>query len=193
MRHFWLGTESLQQVLDHTRYVPLRTVSTGGLSPLTTLPERFAAVKFYTGRALPDEPANRAALRALVERLARHLPVVALDTGLALDEHQDYLFKDIPGVVSLNQAMTPQDNLAVQTEVIRRASLFAGTCGGLAWLAPMLGTATLAVYADDHFLSPHLYAARQVYPSCGAAPFTAVDLRALQALHLTESIPEWAR
>ena len=41
--------------------------------------------------------------------------------------------------------MTPQNNLAVQAEVIRRASLFVGTCGSLAWLAPMLGVPTMAV------------------------------------------------
>ena len=32
---------------------------------------------------------------------------------------------------------TPQTNLGVQTEVIRRADRFVGTCGSLAWLAPM--------------------------------------------------------
>jgi hypothetical protein len=188
MRHFWLGTDSLQQVIDHTRYVPL-TAAAGVRLP--DLPERFAAVKFYTGRALPDVPATRAALRAIVSRISRDMPVVALHTGIVLDEHEDYLFKDIPGVIAMAQVMTPQNNLAVQTEVIRRAALFAGTCGGVAWLAPMLGTPTVAVYADDHFLAPHLYAARQVYAGLGAAAFTPVDVRALQFLDVTESIAEW--
>ncbi|HYS24513.1 MAG TPA: hypothetical protein VEP46_02895, partial [Vicinamibacterales bacterium] len=83
---------------------------------------------------------------------------------------------DVPGLVTLDGWMTPQNNLAVQTEVIRRATRFVGTCGSLAWLAPMLGTDTLAIYADDHFLTPHLFAARHAYRSMEAARFTAVDL-----------------
>jgi len=78
--------------------------------------------------------------------------------------------------------MTPQNNLAVQAEVIRRATRFIGTCGSLAWLAPMLGTETLAIYADDYFLLPHLYAAGQIYRAMDAAPFVPADLRALDAV-----------
>lgn len=188
MRNFWLGTDSLQRILDHTRYVRMAAPAE---PPLEGLPERFVAVKFYTGRALPDTAANRASLRALVEALARELPVVVLNTALALDEHEDYLFTGVPNVLTLDRWLTPQNNLEVQTEVIRRASRFVGTCGSLAWLAPMLGTATLAVYADDYFLLPHLYAAGQIYPQMGAAPFLPLDLRGLQALERVR--PEPAR
>jgi len=186
MRNFWLGTDALQRVLDHTRYLPI--AAPAGLE-LEGLPERFVAVKFYTGRALPDTAANRASLRALVEELARDLPVVVLNTALALDEHEDYLFTGVPNVLTLDRWLTPQNNLGVQTEVIRRASRFVGTCGSLAWLAPMLGTETLALYADEYFLLPHLYAARQIYPQMGAAPFLSLDLRGLQALSHARSAP----
>ena len=80
--------------------------------------------------------------------------------------------------------MTPHNNLAVQTEVIRRATRLVGTCGSLAWLAPMLGTETLAVYADDHFLTPHLYAARHAYASMDAARFTPMDLAVLDQINI---------
>jgi len=43
----------------------------------------------------------------------------------------------------------------------------------------MLGTDTLAIYADDHFLTPHLYAARHAYESMEAARFTPMDLAVL--------------
>jgi hypothetical protein len=185
MRNFWLGTDSLQRVLDHTKYVRV----TPAAGALEGLPDRFVAVKFYTGRALVDTPANRATLRALVEELARDQPVVVLNTALALDEHEDYLFTGVPNVLTLDRWLTPQNNLGVQTEVIRRASRFVGTCGSLAWLAPMLGTETLAIYADDYFLLPHLYAAGQIYPRMGAAPFLPLDLRALQALQHPEPAP----
>ena len=183
LRQFWLGNDSLQSVLEYTEYAPIPPVA--GID-LPKLPDRFVAVKFYTGRALTDTRAHREQLRRLVERIGRNAPIVALNTNLSLDEHADYLFQDIPGLITLDRWMTPQNNLAVQTEVIRRASRFVGTCGSLAWLAPMLGTDTLAVYADDHFLTPHLYAARHAYASMDAARFTPMDLAALDQIDIPE-------
>ncbi len=176
LREFWLGNESLQYVQRYTTHARMRPQA--ATEPLP-LPERFAAVKFYTGRALPPTAENRQALRALVGRIARDVPVVTLETGLELDDHADYSFADIPGVISAAPWMTPQNNLRVQTAIIERAERFVGTCGGLAWLAPMLGTPTVAVFADDRWLAPHLYAAREAFASVGAAPFTALDLRLL--------------
>jgi hypothetical protein len=176
LRNFWLGTEALQFLLDYTRYAaPARP----GNVTLPPLPSDYVAVKFYSGRALVDTPHHRAVVRALVERISRRRPVVALSTGLALDEHCDYDFKGLSNVTTLDGWVTPQNNLLVQTEVIRRATRFVGTCGSLAWLAPMLGTPTVALYADDRFLTPHLYAARHAYLSMQAATFTPVDLSVL--------------
>jgi hypothetical protein len=184
MRQFWLGNDSLQSVLDYTEFAPIAAAAAPVALP--PLPDRFVAIKFYTGRALMDTPAHRERLRQLVERIGRHSAVVALNTSLSLDEHADYVFRDVPGVLTLDGCMTPQNNLAVQTEVIRRAGRFVGTCGSLAWLAPMLGTDTLAVYADDHFLTPHLYAARHAYNSMQAARFTAMDLAVLDQIDAAE-------
>lgn len=182
LRQFWLGNESLEYLQDHLRFA---AVAPPALD-LPRLPERFTAVKFYTGAALPDTAANRAALRGLIRRLAAAGPVVTLDIGLALDEHEDYRFTDLPNVVSVAEWLTPATNLAVQTEVIRRADRFVGTCGSLAWLAPMLGVPTVAVYAADDFLGPHLYAARAAYRAMRAAPFTPVDLGGLTQLGLSD-------
>jgi hypothetical protein len=181
MRQFWLGNDSLQSVLEYTEYEPIAVRAD---VTLPKLPDEFVAVKFYTGRALMDTPGHRQQLRQLVERIGRRQPIVALNTNLALDEHADYVFQDVPGLITLDGWMTPQNNLAVQTEVIRRATRFVGTCGSLAWLAPMLGTDTLAIYADDHFLTPHLYAARHAYASMDAARFTPMDLAVLNNLDL---------
>jgi len=188
LRQFWLGNDSLQHVLDYTRFVSVETTAS---VELPKLPDQFVAVKFYTGRALEDTPAHRERLRALVERIGRRYPIVTLNTNLALDEHEDYVFKNVPGVISLDQWMTPQNNLAVQTEVIRRASRFVGTCGSVAWLAPMLGTDTLAVYADDHFLTPHLYAARHAYASMRFARFVPMDLALLDQIGALEDVERW--
>jgi hypothetical protein len=139
-------------------------------------------VKFYTGAAIPDTPAHRASLREIVRRLARDRAVVMLDTGMALDEHEDYVFSGIPNVTSLRGMMTPQNNLAVQTQVLAAATAFVGTCGSVAWLAPLLGVPAVAIYADDRFLLSHLYVARQAYRSAGAAAFLPLDLQGAMEL-----------
>jgi len=186
LRQFWLGNDSLQSVLDYTEYARVNTIAA---VDLPRLPDTFVAVKFYTGRALLDTPEHRERLRHLVERISHRYPVVALNTNLSLDEHADYVFKDVPRLITLDGWLTPQNNLAVQTEVIRRATRFVGTCGSLAWLAPMLGTDTLAVYADDHFLTPHLYAARHAYNTMDAARFTPLDLAVLDDIDVLHPAP----
>jgi hypothetical protein len=183
LRGFWLGNESLEYVQEHMRYARM-SADTRPAVELPPLPGDFVAVKFYTGRAIPDSPGTRQRLRALVGHLASRSPVVALDTGLALDEHEDYLFRDVGNVTSLAPWLTPRSNLGLQTAVIGRASRFVGTCGGLAWLAPFLGTDTVAVYADEDFLTPHLYAARQAYRAAAPARFSTLDLNALSAIGL---------
>jgi hypothetical protein len=101
-----------------------------------------------------------------------------LDTGVAVDEHEDHAFADIPNVTGAAAWMTPGTNLAVQSALVARARLFLSTCGGLAWLAPFLGTPTVAAYVDDKLLAPHLYVARQALRRVDAAPFFPLDLRA---------------
>jgi hypothetical protein len=174
LRRFWLGTDSVQHVFDHTMY---RLMPVTAAMPCPPLPSSFVAVKLYTGRALPDSDETRRALGSLLERVREGRPIVLLDTGLQLDEHRDYGLPAGMPVITLGDAMTPQNNLGLQTEVIRRADLFVGTCGSLAWLSPLLGTETLAVYTDDYLLAPHIYAAGQVYRRTHAASFTPVDLR----------------
>lgn len=181
LRRFWLGNATLEYVLQFLRYAPHETAAT---VPLPTLPQRFTAVKFYTGTAIRDTPEHRRLLRSLVERLASRGPVVTLGAGVRLDEHEDFLFGGLSNVTGLDPAMPPQINLAVQTEVIRRASLFVGTAGSLAWLAPMLGVDTLAAYADDKLLGPHFYAARYGYASIPAGRFMPLDLHAAARFEL---------
>jgi hypothetical protein len=151
--------------------------------PLPCLPQRFVAVKLYTGKALPDTPANRSLLRTWVQRLADEGPVVLLDSPASLDDHADFAFITGTRVTTLGEVMTPANNLGVQTEVLRRAAGFVSTCGGLAWLAPIMGVNTSALYSDDRFLSTHLYLARQAYRRVAQpGTFAAVDVRALAAL-----------
>ena len=181
-KQFWLGDRPIDHLWQHTRFechpAPAR-------APLD-LPEEYAVAKFYSGTALPDSEGIRRTLRALVSQAAERRPVVVLDAGMAIDEHRDYQFEGLPNVHTLRGAMTPRVNLGIQTEVIAGARQFIGTCGSLAWLAPMLGVPTIAVFADDRHLTSHLLVARQAYRSAGAARFAALDLRATARLRLLE-------
>jgi hypothetical protein len=180
-KDFWLGNQSFDFLQRRTTY---GRMDLGGARPAFDLPAEYTAVKFYSGTALPATESNRRAVRAMIERLARTRPVVLLNTGMAVDEHEDYGIVDLPNVINLQAAMTPSTNLGIQSQVIAGAAQFVGTCGSLAWLAPMLGVPTVAVYADDKLLTTHLTVARHVYRATGSAPFVTADLRALDPLHL---------
>ena len=180
---FWFGNRALDLVVSHTRYVPLTVKAPVDLG----LPERYIAAKFYTGVALPDTSESRGALRELVGMATMRMPVVLLDTGMTTDEHEEYLFRDMPNVVSLRERLVPSTNLGVQTTVIAGAEGFIGTCGGLAWLAPLLGVDTLAVYSEERFLVAHIFFAGQAYRQIGAARFDTLDLRAVTELNLLAS------
>jgi hypothetical protein len=117
-----------------------------------------------------------------VLRLAETTDVVMLDTGLTLDDHEDYTFEAAARVHSVRTALRAADNLAVQTAVIARAKSFVGTCGSVAWLAPLLGIDTTAIFSDPRFLHGHLQAARRVYQVAGAARFAPFDLSVLDQL-----------
>jgi hypothetical protein len=184
---FWFGNRALDLVLSRTRYVPIRvTPPPSGMG----LPDRYIAAKFYTGAALPDTPECRRFLRGLVRAAARQAPVVMLDTGMATDEHEDYLFRDIPNVISVRDRLEPRSNLGVQTRVIAGSCGYMGTCGSLAWLAPLLGVDTLAVYSEERFLVSHVFFATQAYRQINAARFDTLDLRAATALSTTSESAE---
>ena len=174
-RDVWHGNLPLDWLWSHTDY---ERVAPPPRPALLGLPPDYIAAKLYTGTALPDSAGSRDALRALVRQAAEIAPVVSLDTGMAVDEHQDYVFGDIPGVISARAWMEAPTNLGLQSAIAANARMFLGTCGGLAWLLPFLGVETVAVYADDRQLAPHLLVARQAGRRVGAADFALIDLRA---------------
>jgi hypothetical protein len=104
-----------------------------------------------------------------------------------LDEHADYAFASRGRVISAKAWMTPANNLGVQTQIIAGARAFAGTCGSVAWLAPMLGIDTAAVFVDSKWLHVHLGVALRACHRVGAGRFSPVDLRALDALGISPS------
>src|SRR5258705_2719084 len=176
---FWSGQRAQSFLDSHTRFeriVPPRMLEQG------RLPRDYVAVKFYAAQSLPDTPDVRRTLAWFVDSLAERTSVLLLDTGLALDEHADYSFGAAGRVMSAKTWMTPANNLGVQTEIIAGAQAFVGTCGSVAWLAPMLGVNTSAVYVDPKWLHAHLGVMLRASHRAGAGPFAAVDLRALDPL-----------
>src|SRR5258705_9260774 len=149
------------------------------------LPERFVAVKFYTAASLPPTDGVRRALQSIVLGLVERSDVVMLDTGLALDDHEDYSFAAASRIHSVRESLRPRDNLAVQTAIISRASSFVGTCGALAWLAPMLGIDTTAVLSDARFLHGHLQVARRVYELIDGGRFSPLDISAFDRIGIS--------
>jgi len=199
---FWSGHRPLSFLDAHTRFepvVPPRIIDT------SRLPREYVAVKFYAARSLPDTPEIRRTLAWFVDGLAERTNVVLLDPGLVLDEHADYAFgpANAPSnstplrrglaeafggggssgrVISAKPWMTPANNLGVQTQIIAGAQAFIGTCGSVAWLAPMLGVNTSAVYVDPKWLHAHLGVELRACHRAGAGRFAALDLRALDPL-----------
>jgi hypothetical protein len=178
---FWLGHRPPSFLEKRTRY---RRIAAPAVA-VPPLPSEFVAVKFYTAASLPSTDAVRRALQSIVLGLAERMPVVMLDTGLALDDHEDYSFETASRIHSVRHALRPRDNLAVQTAIISRASSFVGTCGALAWLAPMLGIDTTAVLADARFLHGHLQVARRVYQLMDGGRFSALDVSAFEQIGLS--------
>jgi len=100
-KQFWLGHRPLSFLERRTRY---RMIDAPAV-PLPALPREYVAVKFYTATSLPPTPANLRLLQSIVLRLAETTDVVMLDTGLTLDDHEDYTFeaaapicRDLPSV-----------------------------------------------------------------------------------------------
>jgi hypothetical protein len=78
--------------------------------------------------------------------------------------------------------MRPEDNLALQTAAIGRASAFVGTYGGYSYLAPLCGVSSVAFYSRQSFKQHHLELAHRAFQRLGGAQLMPVDVRRVQPL-----------
>jgi hypothetical protein len=158
---FWRRRASVSLVERHTCFAQYSLPSE---RPEIRLPEDFVAVKFYFSAAFPETDENRKFVARLVERLARRTHVVMLNTGLQVDDHDDFQAALSNRVISVAEAMRPADNLAVQTYVISRARAFFGTYGGFSYLPPLMGVPSCCFHSSEgKFLPVHLDVARRAY------------------------------
>ena len=147
----WWGPQTIgfASAMHHLKFMPIPTP----LVPVgLTLPEQFVAVRWY---ARPTWPLREDLLdwtHAMVQVIAQTTPVVILRCGAYLDDHMDFPAPSGPNITVV--AAEPwRENLAVQSAVLKRASAFVGTWGGMAQLAVRLGIPTAAFFEQWHSVS----------------------------------------
>lgn len=181
--NFWLQRTPVTLVEAFSVFSTIPAPPPSGI--LATLPERYVAAKFYGNVALPPTPENNAFVSTYLADLAQHVDVVLLNTAQQFDDHSDFPPALRGRLHSIAHLMTPENNLAVQTEVIRGAQGFVGTYGGFSYLAPLCGTNTVAFYSHaSGFRFDHLEVAKRVFSALRCGTFTEVDLRATDVLRL---------
>ena len=126
----------------------------------------------------------------LIRILAQRTPVVVLNPGLSMDEHEDFDPGTGMGVHKIDHLMTPATNLAVQSAVIANARRFVGTYGGLAYLGPFYGVPSIGLFSDDEGLVPaHLDVSRRLSRNLDA-PLVTLDVREVALIErLFDNIP----
>lgn len=140
------------------------------------LPSSYVAVRFYFSECFPATEENRRFTRDVVTSLAERSPVVVLNPGFQPDEHTDWMPDGHNRVVSIAGAMSPAQNLAVQSAVIAGARAFVGTYGGYSYLAPLYKVPAVAFYSKPSFKLQHLHAAQRSFAAVGAAPLVPIDV-----------------
>lgn len=179
LRFFWFEKAGVGVLKQHTDYRPLERVERS--AALQDLPRDYVAVRFYFRPSFPDTPENRQFAAEMVRSISRVIPVVLLNTGLKLDDHEDLHVPGM-GVHHVDRLMTAERNLEVQTEIVSNARAFVGTYGGLAYLATFYGVPSLAFYASQAELLPsHMDVWWRLSRTMGVAA-SAIDTRATDLL-----------
>jgi len=175
-RPFWEHEATVHRVDDYTRYEKVTRPTIAGLAG--RLPASYVAVRFYFSSCFPDTPENRAFAEATLRRLAASTDVVMLGTGFRVDDHRDYASSGSPRIHAIDDLMTPEHNLDVQTAVIAGARAFVGTYGGYSYLAPLCGVPSLAFYSvRGAFHSYHLEVAERAFREMNTGSLVALDVR----------------
>ena len=171
---YWKDALPLRRLFEYLE--PARLSASPELDVALDLPREYVAVRFYFSQAFPDNPPNRALVTDVVRSLSNRLPVVLLTTPFAVDDHVDAT-PDTPSLRSIAQFLTPENNLAVQTAVIKGARAFVGTYGGFSYLAPLYGVPSVTFYSEATFFEQHLEFARRTFARVDAAPFIVLHER----------------
>lgn len=188
LRGYWLGRQGPKFYDEHTlarAFVPDPQQELEG-----ALPQDYVAARFYFRSSFPDTPQNRAFATRLVAQLAEQAPVVLLDTGLSLDDHVEFTPAVEGNIHRIGHLITGRNNLALQTDVMRRSRLFVGTYGGLSYIPPFCGVPAIALSEDtEGLLSTHLETAIRIFSRMGVA-FSHIDTAQAQMLMGGRPLPD---
>ncbi|MFQ5914445.1 MAG: hypothetical protein ACE5JS_14805 [Nitrospinota bacterium] len=183
---FWKRQRPVSFVEGYSKFKPLPPMKHASIQD--SLPKDYVAVKFYFSNCFPDTEENRAFMRNLLAELSAKWNVVLLSTGLKVDEHLDWEFQRAQNIYTIEHLIEPRNNLAVQTNAIRRARIFIGTYGGFSYLAPFYGVPSVAFYSDENgFLPMHLEVARRAVISFDGASLIALNTRDVNILRMMMS------
>jgi hypothetical protein len=161
---FWWGHAPIGWVHRHARYRKLVAPDAVGFPQL---PASYVAAKFYFNDCFPATDANRGFAEQSLAALTGQGPVVALSTGLNIDDHGGVRV-DEHGVMHLPEGIGAAHNLQLQSAVVARARAFVGTYGGFSYLAPLHGVPSIAYYSDENgFSRKHLEVARSALEKIG--------------------------
>jgi hypothetical protein len=173
---FWKQQMTVQRVEHFATWQPIARPQAGTLSG--RLPRDYVAVRFYFSASFPDTPDNRAFVDATIRNLAATTDVVLLNTAFSVDDHRDYVPGGASRIHVVDDLMTPERNLDVQTAVIAGARAFVGTYGGYAYLAPLCRVSALAFYSErDNFFAHHLELAERVFRRLQVGSLVPIDVR----------------
>ena len=139
---WWEGTMGTQELFSRLKFAPIPVPH----PPLNIpLPDKFIAVSFYARHTWPLSDDLKTWVANQVDYLAKHIPVVLLESGFHADDHLPFPLEG-PNIVSLAPYVTPRDNLAIQSTVIAKSLGFVGTYGGTMQLAVRLGKPAVGFY-----------------------------------------------
>lgn len=135
-------TMGFAPMMQHLRFTQIPTPPVPvGLS----LPEQYVVVRWYQRPTWPLSDSLLDWTHAMVAAMAERMPVVVLKSSAYVDDHVDFPAPSGPNI-HVVQAEPWRENLAIQSAILKRASAFIGTWGGMAQLAVRLGIPTAAFY-----------------------------------------------
>jgi hypothetical protein len=189
---YWKQTATVRRVEDYTHYEPVRCPSVRELAG--RLPPNYVAVRFYFSSCFPDTPTNRAFVETTVRALTETTSVVMLNTSFDVDDHRDCTPERSSRILMIDDLMTPERNLDVQTAVIAGARAFVGTYGGYSYLAPLCGVPSLAFYSvREAFFAHHLELAERVFREMKAGSLVPLDVRDTNLVRMALGSPSMLR
>jgi hypothetical protein len=173
---FWKEQLTVRRVDDYSRYHAITPPTVAALAG--RLPSSYVAVRFYFSSSFPDTAENRAFVESTVRSLAATTDVVLLNTGIRVDDHQDYSPGRESRIHTIDDLMTPERNLDIQTAVIAKAQAFVGTYGGYSYLAPLCGVPAIAFYSErDAFYAVHREIAERMIRDVNGGSLVTLDVK----------------